>query len=491
MRRFEPSLLLLLGFAGCYFAGSAKQDGDGTSGTVDWDTAGDSGDAPPEDSDTTDSADTGEACDDTTPVRLYLSPDDSNSMSSPVQARLAALDHTGTLQRVPIRTYEFMNYYGFAYPPAEEGLVVSAGMAPAVAADTYELQIGVTGPWVEDDARAPMNLTFSIDTSGSMALDPIDAVRQIGRAISAKLREGDIVSILTWDTTREVLLDSWAVTGPNDPTLIAAFDGLEALGSTNLSGGLIGAYELAERNFSPDRINRVILISDGGANVGVTDEDLIATQAGGESATGIFMMGVGVGTPTTYNDTLMDAVTDAGKGSAVYVVDSAEILEMFGDRFEEVFDVAARSVQVRLDLPPGFSIVRYSGEEYSGDPTEVQRQNLAPNDAMVFYQTVATCAPEAVTEDSSVTVTVSYLDPVTFEPRETTLTRTFAELMDSDAALLAKGRAVYTYAEALKSWQQDAQTPAVAAALEVVALAEVANPGDDDLAEIRAVLQAL
>ncbi|MEZ4452372.1 MAG: hypothetical protein R3B09_23090 [Nannocystaceae bacterium] len=166
---------------------------------------------------------------------------------------------------------------------------------------------------------------------------------------------------------------------------------------------------------------------------------------------------------------------------------------MFSARFQSTLLIAARDVQVRLDMPPGFSIQRFSGEEYSSDPSEVEPQHLAVADAMIFHQTVATCAPEVVLPTDTVTVTARYLDADTFEAREVSLTRTFAELEADASPRLKKGQAVMAYADALTAARLDADDlqEKVAAASAAVDAAAPLLPGDPVLTELSMVLQAL
>src|SRR5690606_15644199 len=104
-------------------------------------------------------------------------------------------------------------------------------------------------------------------------------------------------------------------------------------------------------------------------------------------------------------------------------------------------------------LPPGFSIVKFSGEEYSSDPAEIEPQHLAPNDAMVFHQTVQTCAPSLVDESAEFKVTVRWKDPITFEERETEVGKKILETLSGETPLLKKGAAVFAYAEGLKEFR--------------------------------------
>jgi Ca-activated chloride channel family protein len=435
-------------------------------------------------------------CNSVDEVTLYLSPDDSNSMSSPVQAREAALDGFASVQSVPIRTWEFMNYYTFEYPAAEAGgVVVTPSLVAGAEAGSYTLQIGVSSEAVDTTARAPMNVTLVLDASGSMSGHPMDMLKETCRAIAASLKEGDTVSMVTWDTSNAIVLGGYTVDGPDDAMLLAEIDALEPGGGTDLNGGLTAGYMLAQQVYDAGRINRLVLISDGGANAGVTDIDLIAEHAGSSNGDGIYLVGVGVGTAGSYNDDLMDAVTDAGKGASVFVNDAPEAWKQFNDDFVSTMSVAVRDVQVRLDLPPGFEVVKFSGEEISGDPSEVEPQHLAPNDTMVFHQEIETCAPELVADDTPITVSVHYLDAVSFEARDAMVSTTFGELLAAESAQHLKGAAVFAYAESLKAYKKafgaDEGALAVSDALAALATAEAALPEDPDLAEIRAVLEAL
>jgi Ca-activated chloride channel family protein len=238
-----------------------------------------------------------------------------------------------------------------------------------------------------------------------------------------------------------------------------------------------------------------VLVSDGGANAGVTDIELIAENAAFGGSDGIYLVGVAVAKGAAYDSELMDRVTDAGKGASVFITDMDEAWSVFGDDFENTMAIAGREVQVELTMPPGFEIVKFSGEEFSGDPQEVEPQHIAPNDAMVFHQQIQTCAPEIIDDSSMITVTASWDDPWTFEAKQVEQSWSFAELSAMDQALLLKGAAVLAYAESLKVYKQaasDAQkTAALAPVFALLAPAQAALPDDEDLLEIAMILAQL
>ncbi|MDC0666230.1 vWA domain-containing protein [Nannocystis radixulma] len=441
-----------------------------------------------------DDAQAGEApaCDEEKPVTLYLSPDDSNSTSSPVQAREAILTRGG-LAGVPLRTWEFLNYYSFKYPAAQPGQVTvtpELTRVDGMPEGQYVMQIGVAGESIPNADRRLMNITLVLDESGSMSGLAIDMEREVCRRIAGSLRAGDVVSLVGWDTENAVKLAGHVAVGPDDPAVVAECDGLAAGGGTDLNGGLRAGYELAHQHFDVERVNRVVLVSDGGANAGITDIGIISDGAGDQDQDGIYLVGVGVGYPEQYHDALMDAVTDVGRGASLFIPSADEARKMFSERFVQTMGVAARDVRVRLDMPPGFSIVAFSGEEYSEDAAEIEPQHLAPNDAMVFHQTIESCAPESVDPNAEFTVAVKWKDGLTFAERETAVSLQLGEVLAAESAMLKKGAAVYAYAESLKALSYGESDP-LAPALAALARAEAVLPGDPDLAEIRDILERL
>ncbi len=518
MHRFPPSLVTLnlgaarLGFAltlasqavmGCAIesTGGYYEDGGASAGDSGYGGYGgqDGGQEPPSDDAPEDEQlDDPAECDAETDVVLYLSPDDSNSMSSPVQARAAIADGLNAFSYVPIRVWEFFNYYSFDYPtPATRGEVTVTTELLRTANDddrvAFSLQIGVASETVVAEDRAPMNITLVLDESGSMGGAPMDMQREVCRAIAASLRPGDIVSAVGWDTENAIKLGGYSVAGPDDETLLGVCDGLASGGGTDLHGGLVAGYELALASYDASRINRLVLVSDGGANVGVTDAELIAEHAGSNNEDGVYMVGVGVGRAEAYNDRLMDTVTDIGKGASVFIPSKDEAWKVFNEQFVNTMAVAVRDVQVELSLPPGFAITKFSGEEYSSDPTEIEPQHLAPNDVMIFHQQIETCAPELVTTDAEIGVRVRYKDALSFEVRETEMTLTFGDAEEGASGNLLKGVAVFAYADALKAARDQGPEAdeLIAEALANLDMADAVLPEDPELAEMRGVLEAL
>jgi Ca-activated chloride channel family protein len=400
-------------------------------------------------------------CETTKPTVLYLSADDSNSMASPTVAR--GLIQQGQYAYKAIRPWEFLNYASFGYPAALPGHVSpSAELAvePGTAA-TFRLQLAVRAPDFNTDSRRKLNVVLAIDTSASMGWGVpgdtgLDRAKALCAGLVGQLTAGDQFALVAWGPTVQVLVDQ-ALTSADDGKLAAVCQGLKAGGVSPFSAGLAKAYEVAQSHAAADRINRVVLVSDGGANVGKADVKLIAQSAknaqGKDDGTGVYLMGAGVGDPWNYNDAWMDAITDAGKGAYVFLDSQAEAQKVFAQGLLQHLEVAARNVQVKLTLPPTFDIETSYVEQVSTKQEDVEPQHLAANDVMVFHQTITSCDPEALTGQELVKVEVKWQDPQTLAAKSDVFEATWAQLLAGPHALLDKGAALVAVTDALKAVQ--------------------------------------
>jgi Ca-activated chloride channel family protein len=425
-----------------------------------------------------------EGLDQSKPLVLYISADDSNSMGSPTYAR-EMLNLGVAPPKEMIRTYEFLNYYRIDYPaPPQQKLSLVPQMEETGVAGELDLQIGVRS-FDAVKPRRSITVTLVLDTSGSMEGPGIERERAAAKAILKSLAAGDIVNMVTWNTSNNTIMSGHKVTSPTDPAVISAIDALEASGGTDLHSGLVSGYDLAKASYGEQRLNRIVLISDGGANVGVIDADVIALNSQDADKEGIYLVGIGTGPAIGYNDSLMDVVTDKGRGAYIYLDTPQEAEHMFVERFDETMDVAARGVQVEVTLPWYFRIEKFYGEEYSEDPAEVEPQHLAPSDAMVFSQVLKACDPAEVNLDDAITIRAKWVTPITYLPQETEITSTVGALLAAiNKPQLTKGKAIVAYAEALK----DPTAGALKAAHSTVTAANPAGT-DKELNEIKGLIE--
>lgn len=418
---------------------------------------------------------------------LYLSADDSNSQASPVLYR-AALEN-GFQVSGPALPWEFLNYYSFDYPATDAVGLVASMMASSDVEGGIELLVAAVAPAVDASTRMPLNLSFSLDASCSMTGRGLELSQATIRSVASQLQVGDVVSVVTWSADSNILLDGYAVTGPNDGTLLGIADGLESDGSTDLANGLKVGYQLAANHQSAENISRVMLISDGGANTGVTDEELIGEYAGRQQDSAIYLVGVGASYIGGYSRGLMDRVTDLGRGAHVFVDSEAEADHQFGEeeRFLENVLVAATDVRLSMELPAGWVVERFSGEQISTDPAEVFPQNLAPNDQMLYHMTLKNCGGD---ENAGFRFVLTSTD-VSGQETETVLETTVSEMMGQSQEQIVKAVALVDAARAmakLRDLPMAEKLELLGMAQEKVAAALVILPDDLDLQEVAQML---
>ena len=229
-----------------------------------------------------------------------------------------------------VRVEEYLNSFSYDYRAPSEGLNVQADGGPSpYDSDNVIVRIGVQAEEVANSDRPDASLTFVVDTSGSMdRANRLDLVKTSLIRLTQELSSDDSVAIVTYSDNAEIILPPTSVREADE--IIDAIERLQPTGSTNLEAGLQRGYDLANESFQLGGINRVVLASDGVANVGLTDPDGLARLIRGDADRGIQLVTVGVGMGN-FNDVVMEQLADQGDGFYAYVNDEREADKLFGD----------------------------------------------------------------------------------------------------------------------------------------------------------------
>jgi Ca-activated chloride channel family protein len=229
-----------------------------------------------------------------------------------------------------VRVEEFVNSFDYDYPAPNDGLTVVADAGPSpFDADNVIVRLGVQAEQVSNRDRPTASLTFVVDTSGSMDRDNrIDLVKVALSRLVNELDDDDEISIVTFGDRGNVLLEPTSVA--DSDVILDAIDSFRPNGSTDLESGLRLGYELADDSFRRGGINRVILLSDGVANSGLSDPDGLVGLIRDDADRGIQLVSVGVGMGN-FNDVLMETLADDGDGFYAYVNEAAEAERLFTD----------------------------------------------------------------------------------------------------------------------------------------------------------------
>jgi hypothetical protein len=223
--------------------------------------------------------------------------------------------------------------------------------------------------------------------------------------------------VITYSDQADLLWPSQIV-GSGD-WIRSTVESLRPGGSTNLHAGLILGLQEVERNFDIRRNNRVILLTDGIANVGETDPEQIARQALAYNQRGIYLSTVGLG--LDFNDDLLSTLARQGQGAYHFVDSAMEMDKVFRQEVEGLVERVAEEVRVAVQPEPGARLISVTG--YQGTPpadgVQVVMQEMGAGDSQVLIVRLE-ALPGQVGRRPLAVVTISYLDVFAQHPREVT-----------------------------------------------------------------------
>lgn len=252
-----------------------------------------------------------------------------------------------------IRVEEFVNSFDQGYASPDDGcfrISLDAAPVPFLPGDQVLLRVGIRARDVDDETRPDAALTFVIDTSGSMADgNRLELVKQSLRLLVRSLSPQDSVAVVAFSTDARVVLPP--TRARDDERILASIDELQPDNTTNVEAGLRLGYGLARESLVEGGINRVVLASDGVANVGLTDSASILGEIRHDSEAGIQLVSVGVGMGN-YNDALLEQLADQGDGFYAYVNTLDEARTLFVEDLTGTLPTVALDARVQVEFDP-------------------------------------------------------------------------------------------------------------------------------------------
>jgi len=250
-----------------------------------------------------------------------------------------------------VRMEEFVNAFDYNYPRSSQGVftVQAEGMPSPFRPGLALLKIGVQGRALGRDGRRPTHFVFVVDASGSMArADRMPLVQHGLMMLTEQLGAADRFTLVTFGSGADLVLE--AAPGSEKQQIRNAIAALRCGGSTNLLDGVLRGYEAALRKFRAGEINRVVLLSDGAANIGVTEADDMLAKVDTYRKHGITFTSVGFGTGS-YNDEVLEKLSNKGDGTYTFVSSREEAALVLGVQMATL-QVIAKDAKIQVEFSP-------------------------------------------------------------------------------------------------------------------------------------------
>ena len=252
-----------------------------------------------------------------------------------------------------VRIEELLNYFPYSdvAPSKQHPFAISTELSTSPwTADNLLLRVGVKAVEVSAAKQPPANLVFLVDVSGSMeSPDKLPLVQASLRVLTQKLRPQDRVSMIVYAGRTAIELPS--TSGNEKAKILAAIDRLTAGGSTAGEAALKLAYQEAEANLIKGGINRILLMTDGDFNVGISDIDDIKAMIEKARDRGVSLSTFGFG-EGNYNEHLMEQVANVGNGNYSYIDSIEESQKVLSDELASTFNTVAKDVKLQVEFNP-------------------------------------------------------------------------------------------------------------------------------------------
>ncbi|HZV34770.1 MAG TPA: von Willebrand factor type A domain-containing protein [Verrucomicrobiae bacterium] len=252
-----------------------------------------------------------------------------------------------------IRSEEFINAFDYRDPEAPPGVPIAFAWERArypFAQNRDLLRFSLKTAATGRAPGRPLNIVLLLDNSGSMErADRVQIIREALRVLAGQLQPQDTLSIITFARTARLFVDG--VPGNQASNVVEEVSGLTPQGGTNLEDAMRLAYETALRHYLANGINRVVLMTDGAANLGNVDPASLKQSVEAHRKQGIALDCFGIGWEG-YNDDLLEVLARNGDGRYGFLNSPEEAANGFAHQLAGALNVAAEDVKVQVEFNP-------------------------------------------------------------------------------------------------------------------------------------------
>ncbi|WP_236839374.1 vWA domain-containing protein [Beggiatoa leptomitoformis] len=271
---------------------------------------------------------------------------------------------------------------------------------------TTYLRVAVTGFRLQKENTSPVNVALVIDKSGSMQGQKIQQAKAAAKIAVERLRKDDIISIVSYDHQVDVLLPATKAT--DKQMIYAAIDKIVADGNTALYDGVQKGADELRKFLTRNQINRLVLVSDGLANVGPDTPQALGELGAKLSQAGISVTTIGLG--LGYNEDLMTQLAKQSEGSHSFVENATDLTRIFDHEFGDLLSVVAQEVIITIQCAEGVRPVKILGREanINGQQIHIPLNQLYSEQEKYVLLEIEISPPAADQLLTVATVTVDY-----------------------------------------------------------------------------------
>ena len=231
---------------------------------------------------------------------------------------------------------------------------------PAGKGQTAVVKVSLNAVEMADGAkRAPVNVAIVLDRSGSMSGDKIRNAKAATIEALKRLGPDDIFSVVTYNHAIETLVPAQRATQVD--AIIRQINRIKAEGDTALFGGVSQAAAEVRKHLGPERISRIVLLSDGRANVGPQSPEDLGRLGASLIKEGISVSSIGLG--EDYNEDLMTQLAQRSDGNTYFVAESMDLARIFTSEFGDALNVIAKDIELVISFPESVHPIKVVGHD--------------------------------------------------------------------------------------------------------------------------------
>ena len=280
-----------------------------------------------------------------------------------------------------VRVEEFINYFDYDYPTPKSKRQPFASSISVFDSPWNKgkklIHIGIKGYDIAKDETPDSNLVFLLDVSGSMnSANKLPLVKQSIGLLLETLKPSDTISIVVYAGAAGTVLEPTKVS--EKQKIYTALQNLSAGGSTAGGAGIQLAYNLAEKNFDEEAVNRIILATDGDFNVGASSNEDLKTLVERKRKSGVFLSVLGFGR-NNYQDDMMQTLAQNGNGVAAFIDSLSEAKKVLVDQATSSLFTIAKDVKLQVEFNPaavseyrlvGYETRHLNREDFNNDKVD-------------------------------------------------------------------------------------------------------------------------